>query len=99
MWQLVTKNILIIFYSVYRNIEGEKYHQNSFFDEDNSDKLEIRTIDSLVSYYLNKYVKNNNINLTLASFEECEAELKDAIRIVSKRYGKKKAGYIKFRLY
>lgn len=45
------------FYSVYRNIEGEKYHQNSFFDEDNSDKLEIRTIDSLVSYYLNKYVK------------------------------------------
>ncbi|ABR34731.1 transcriptional repressor LexA [Clostridium beijerinckii] len=78
------------FYSVYRNIEGEKYHQNSFFDEDNSDKLEIRTIDSLVSYYLNKYVKNNNINLTLASFEEREAELKDAIHIVSKRYEKKK---------
>lgn len=78
------------FYSVYRNIEGEKYHQNSFFDEDNSDKLEIRTIDSLVYYYLNKYVKNNNINLTLASFEEREAELKDAILIVSKRYEKKK---------
>ncbi|NRT75746.1 transcriptional repressor LexA [Clostridium beijerinckii] len=78
------------FYSVYRNIEGEKYHQNSFFDEDNSDKLEIRTIDSLVSYYLNKYVKNNNENLTLASFEEREAELKDAIRIVSKKYGKKR---------
>ncbi|MBE6090196.1 MAG: repressor LexA [Clostridium beijerinckii] len=78
------------FYSVYRNIKGEKYHQNSFFDEDNSDKLEIRTIDSLVSYYLNKYVKNNNENLTLASFEEREAELKDAIRIVSKKYGKKR---------
>jgi SOS regulatory protein LexA len=76
--------------SIYENIETEKYHQNSFFDEDNSDKLEIRTIDSLMLYYFNQYNKENKKNFTIASIRECENELKEAIVNISKKYEKKK---------
>ncbi|OOM80727.1 LexA family transcriptional regulator [Clostridium sp. BL-8] len=75
---------------IYDNIESEKYHQNSFFDEDNSDKLEIRTIESLIIYYFNKYKKDNNIEIIMASAEECEKQLKDSMEIIKKKYEKNK---------
>ncbi|MDD3187831.1 MAG: UvrD-helicase domain-containing protein, partial [Bacilli bacterium] len=75
---------------IYENIDAEKYHQNSFFDEDNSDKLELSTIDSLVLYYVNQYNKENKKNFTIASIKECENELKEAILNISKKYEKKK---------
>lgn len=76
--------------SIYNNIDDEKYHQNSFFDQDNSDKLEITTIDSLISYYFNQYQKRNKKNVAIASIVECENELREAINIICKKYEKKK---------
>lgn len=75
---------------IYNNIDKEKYHQNSFFDEDNSDKLEISTIDSLMSYYFNKYNKSHKIKLDIATISECKNELKKAITVIAKKYENKK---------
>jgi len=75
---------------VYENIDVEKYHQNSFFDEDNSDKLDISTIDSLIIYYFNQYNKSHKEKTDIATIKECENELKKAIKIIAKRYENKK---------
>lgn len=75
---------------IYNNIEAEKYHQSSFFDEDNSDKLEIKTIESLMIHFFNQNNKNQNNKLNIASNKECENELKQAIINVAEKYGKKK---------
>lgn len=83
---------------IYNNIEAEKYHQNSFFDEDNSNKLEIRTIESLMVYYFNQNNKKYNNKLTIASNKECENELKEAIISVIERYGKKKINILNLEL-
>lgn len=88
-------------HSIYENIEVEKYHQNSFFDEDNSHRLEIITINSLMLYYFNKYKKENKKNFTIESIRECEDQLKEAIVTITKKYEKKKLNildlkYIKF---
>jgi len=75
---------------IYKNIDIEKYHQNSFFDEDNSDNLEMSTIDSLLYYYFNEYKKSNKKKIDIASITECENKLKEAIKIIAKKYEKKK---------
>lgn len=75
---------------IYNNIEAEKYHQSSFFDEDNSNKLEIKTIESLMLYYFNQNIKKRDSKLTIASEKECENELRKAIITVTERYGKRK---------
>lgn len=74
----------------YDNIETEKYHQSSFFDEDNSDKLEITTIDSLMLYYFNEYKKKHKKEINIASVTECRDSLIAAIQSVRKKYEKKK---------
>lgn len=79
---------------VYDNIESEKYHQNSFFDEDKSDKLEINTIDSLMLYYFDKYAVIHSKTLSLASEEECEIQLKNSIAVVGKKHEKEKFNLI-----
>ena len=71
---------------IYDNIDNEKYHQNSFFDRDNSDKLEISTIDSLVSYYFTQYNRDHKKEITIASIVECENELNEAIITISNKY-------------
>lgn len=73
----------------YENIEGEKYHQNSFFDQDNSDKLEISTIDSLMLDHFNQYNKKLDKKITIASSLECKNQLVEAIKVMSKKYDKK----------
>jgi SOS regulatory protein LexA len=75
---------------IYDNIESEKYHQNSFFDEDNSDKLEIRTIEELIIYYFNQYKKDHKMKITIASDDECEKQLKNAMDSIQTKYEKKK---------
>lgn len=82
----ISKNISFI----YENIEEEKYHQNSFFDTDNKGKLEIKTINSLISYYFNLYISENNKKITLALQKECRKAIEKAIKTVSKKYEKKK---------
>ncbi|OOM71292.1 LexA repressor [Clostridium puniceum] len=67
---------------IYENIDQEKYHQSSFFDTDNSDKLEICIIDSLTSYYFNKYQKTHKKKFNIASTTECQEELKKAINVI-----------------
>jgi len=76
--------------SIYENIVQEKYHQNSFFDEDNSDKLEMSTIDSLMNYYFYKHKKSHNNKIAIASSFECKNTLNEAIKIIAKKYEKKK---------
>lgn len=75
---------------IYDNIESEKYHQSSFFDTDNSDKLEIRTIDALMLYYFNEYKNHNKSAITVASNEECEKQLTNAINVVRNKYEKQR---------
>lgn len=76
--------------SIYRNIEKEKYHQNSFFDQDKSDRLEIHTIDSLLRYYLNKFNKSLKRKLEIASLKECNTALKNAMKTIENKYENQK---------
>ena len=80
---------------IYENLDAEKYHQNSFFDEDNSHKLEISTIDSLMIYYFNQYKKSFNKKIDIAESAECENELKKAIKSIMKKYEKEKINILK----
>jgi len=79
---------------MYKNITLEKYHQNSFFDEDNSDKLEMSTIDALINYYFYEYKKSHKKRIAIASILECKNKLEEAIKIIAKKYGKKKINII-----
>ncbi len=74
--------------SIYKNIAVEKYHQNSFFDRDNSDRLKITTTNSLMLYYFNQYNKHHRKKTSIASTLECKNLLEKAIEIVSDRYEK-----------
>jgi SOS regulatory protein LexA len=75
---------------IYENIEQDKYHQNSFFDTDNSDKLEMNLLDSLILYYYNQYNNAHKKKIDVASSEEIENELKNAINAVREKYSKKR---------
>lgn len=86
---------------VYDHMDSEKYHQNSFFDVDNTNKLEISTISSLIQYYFNQYETEHKIKLIEASSTECEVQLKKAIEVINQKYTKEKfdifdASYSKF---
>lgn len=85
------KNIV----SIYENIDQEKYHQRSFFDTDNSDKLEISGVDSLISYYFNQYKRTHRKKFNIASATECEEELKKALNVISEKYSEKKIKILK----
>jgi SOS-response transcriptional repressor LexA len=76
------------FLEVYSNIESQKYHQSSFFDEDNSDKLEIRTIDSLMLYYFKQYKKKYKDTFNIVDSKECIDLIKKAIETVADKYKK-----------
>lgn len=76
--------------NIYDNLDSAKYHQSSFFDEDNSNKLEINTIDYLISYYFNKYEKEKKTSISIASTNECETLLKTAVQIIHNKYVKEK---------
>ena len=69
---------------IYDNVKDENEIQAGFFDEDNSEKLDIKTIDSLVLTYFNQYKKENNVKLQLANSNQCQRALLDAINFVSK---------------
>jgi superfamily I DNA/RNA helicase len=75
---------------IYHNLDSEKYHQNSFFDEDNSNKLKISSIDSLIMHYFNQYEKKHKTKTAIASAIECETQLKSAIKVIHKKYEKEK---------
>lgn len=75
---------------IYNNLDSSRYHQSSFFDEDNGDKLEINTIDSLILYYFNKYEKENKMNISIASNMECETLIKSAVQRIHNKYEKEK---------
>lgn len=62
---------------------------------DNSDKLEISLLNSLISYYYNQYNKTHKKKIELASYEEAENELKNAINAIREKYTKKKIKLLK----
>ncbi len=71
---------------IYDITKNESDLQSSFFDEDKSDRLEIKNIDSLTFYYFKKYTKNNNLSLELGNSKEIKDALIESINIVSKKY-------------
>jgi superfamily I DNA/RNA helicase/SOS-response transcriptional repressor LexA len=71
---------------MYENIKEEINKQRNLFDEDNNDKLKIRTIDSLMFGYFIQYKKENKLNLDIALAKQCQDELIDAINVVASRY-------------
>lgn len=75
---------------IYENIEQDKYHQSSFFDTDNSDKLEMNFLDSLILYYFKQYNNTHKKKFDVASYEEIENELKKAISAIREKYSKKR---------
>ncbi|MBN1058781.1 hypothetical protein FDA09_09195 [Clostridium botulinum] len=56
------------------------------FDEENSNKLYIKTIDSIIFKYFNQYKKHNNVTLELAFKKECQDLLINVINFVSKSF-------------
>lgn len=71
---------------IYENINEEINNQGSLFDSDNDDKLDIKTIDSLMYGYFLKYKNQNKSKIELASHKECQNELIDAINFVADKY-------------
>lgn len=71
---------------IYEKIKDEINSQGNLFDEDNSDKLKIKTIDSLMFIYFLQYKKENKLNLDIASHKESQNELIEAINVVASRY-------------
>jgi superfamily I DNA/RNA helicase len=71
---------------IYENIKDEINNQKSIFDEDNSDKLQIKTIDALMFKYFMEYKKQNNLKFDIASHKECQNELIDAINFIANKY-------------
>lgn len=75
---------------IYENLEQEKYRQSSFFDTDNSDKLEMNLLESLILYYYNQYNNTHKKKFGVASYEESENALKNAISAIRENYSKKR---------
>lgn len=71
---------------IYENIKNEINDQKSLFDEDNEDKLLIKTIDSLMFSYFLQYKKQHKLKLEIASSKECQNALIDAIHYVANKY-------------
>lgn len=71
---------------IYDNIKNEINNQKSLFDEDNEDKLQIKTIDSLMFSYFLQYKKQQKLKLEIASSKECQNALIDAIHYVANKY-------------
>ena len=71
---------------IYENIKDEINSQGNLFDEDNNDKLKIKTIDSLMFSYFLQYKKQNKLKLEIASHKECQNELIEAINVVASRH-------------
>ena len=76
--------------SIYENIIKGKYLQSSFFDEDNSSKLEINTIRNIISHYFSEYKNVQKNSIDIASDIECESELREAINTLADKYKKLK---------
>lgn len=76
--------------SIYGNITKGKYLQSSFFDEDNSSKLEINTVRNIISHYFSEYKNGQKNSIDIASEIECENELREAINTLSDKYKKLK---------
>ncbi|MBY6838213.1 hypothetical protein FDG50_10040 [Clostridium botulinum] len=71
---------------IYDNVKDNINDQINIFDEDNSNKLYIKTIDSIMFKYFNQYKKHNNVSLEIAFQKECQDQLIDAINFVSKSF-------------
>ena len=76
--------------SIYENITKGKYLQSSFFDEDNSSKLEINTIRNIISHYFSEYKNGQKNSIDIASEIESENELREAINTLADKYKKLK---------
>lgn len=71
---------------IYESSKKELELQSGFFDDDKDLKLDISTVDSLSVSYFNRYKKENNLNLSIASRNDIQNALIEAITIVSKKY-------------
>ncbi|MBW6409677.1 3'-5' exonuclease [Clostridium weizhouense] len=71
---------------IYDNIKDEINAQANLFDEENSSKLYIKAINSIMYMYFNRYKNQHNEKLTIASQKECKNELIDAIKFISNKY-------------
>lgn len=71
---------------IYENIKNEINDQKSLFDEGSEDKLQIKTIDSLMFYYFVQYKKKHKLKLEIASSKDSQNALIDAIHYVANKY-------------
>lgn len=88
-------NVLMVTYNkslkeyvkyIYSKAKEESEDQQNFFEEDNSKKLHINNIDSLMHSYFEKNTKDKNINLEVASKFEIQKALRDSIIYNLKKY-------------
>ncbi len=71
---------------IYNEVKNNLDIQRNFFQTDNDNKLHIKTIDSLMYYYFQKYIKENNLNLSVINNSDSQEALIDAINMESKKY-------------
>ena len=71
---------------IYESSKKELEVQSGFFDDNKDLKLDISTVDSLSVSYFNKYKKENNLSLSIASRNDIQQALIEAITIVGKKY-------------
>lgn len=71
---------------IYENIKNEINDQKSLFDEGSEEKLQIKTIDSLMFYYFVQYKKKHKLKLEIASSKDSQNALVDAIHYVANKY-------------
>ncbi|MDU4853864.1 MAG: transcriptional repressor LexA [Clostridioides difficile] len=71
---------------IYDSIKEDEDYQESLFDEDISDKMEMKTIDSLMFNYFIKYKKENRVKYEIAKSGECQEVLIESINSVRKKY-------------
>lgn len=89
---MVTYNKSLINYVKYIYGEIEKYNEQEqvsldIYGADDKDKLEIRTIDSIIYRYFKLYIKNNRLpDLNVATYQQQNNAIIDAITQVKKTY-------------
>lgn len=94
---VVTYNKSLINYVKYIYGEIEKYQSEEqldlgLYESDNKNKLDIKTIDSIIYRYFMLYMKNKNIEkLSVASHEQTVNALMEAITKVKEKYPEVKA--------
>lgn len=87
---MVTFNKSLVNYVKYIYEEIKEYNEEQMsidiYNVNNIDKLEIKTIDSIMYRYFSEYKRQNNINLEIATYQEQQNSMVEAIIKISEKY-------------